>query len=312
MIKRILTSVALLALALPSTARADLDVVFALDTTGSMGRELDEAKDRVQQIAGALREARAQERIRFGVVAFRDKGDDYVTKNLELTSDIARVKRFIAGLSAGGGGDGPEHVLAALEVAIKRTSWGDGERQVFVVGDAPPHFDYDGVTIDELTKEARAKRIVINTIGCRSLPQNGIYAFRSMAYETEGAYQHIGRVAVGQEDKGLADAVLRSLGGGDEAVGPTTPVEIVKTEREGSRGMHLEVTPVVDGPNVCAVDLELPGGMALRRQPTIRQGKKLHVDLGTPVARRGDARRIRYTIEPCVPATLPLSVEIGG
>ena len=47
----------LLASASPAQA-SDLDLVFLLDTTGSMSGELSEAKNRVRQIAEALRERR--------------------------------------------------------------------------------------------------------------------------------------------------------------------------------------------------------------------------------------------------------------
>jgi uncharacterized protein YegL len=299
-------------LATPTPARADLDVVFALDTTSSMGRELDEAKTRVQQIAKALQASRTQEKIRYGVIAFRDKGDAYVTKRLPLTDRVDEVETYISKLHPGGGGDGPEHVLAALAVAIRKTDWGPGDRQVFIVGDAQPHFDYGEPSLDTLVAEAKKKKIVVNTIGCRSLSSVGVEAFRTMAYETEGAYQHIGRVAVGKEDTGLATAVLRSLGSDVEPDGPVVPVAVAVRETRPSQGMHLEVTPIVASGEICALDVEVPHGMKLPRRPTVTRGRSLHVHLDPPRAKRARAHRVRYAIDPCVPSTLPLKVDFGG
>src|SRR5581483_11934961 len=102
--------------AVADSTRADLDVVFVLDTTGSMSGEIGEAQERLRQLAAALRTARTGQRVRFGVVAFRDRGDDYVTKSSPLSEEIATTETFLDGLAAGGGGDEPESDLEALDV----------------------------------------------------------------------------------------------------------------------------------------------------------------------------------------------------
>ncbi len=210
----LLTTLILALFACPSPAAADLDVVFVLDTTGSMGGELREVQDRVQQLAISLAEIREGERIRYGIVAYRDRGDEYVTSVFDLSSDIAAAGKFLASLSANGGGDGPESVVAALVAALWEMSWDRSagiDRQIFLVGDAPPHLDYgDEATPEQLIEEARRARIVINTIGCRSLPSHGVEFFRSMAYATEGSYQHIGRVSAAGAGT-VTEAVSRSM-----------------------------------------------------------------------------------------------------
>lgn len=202
-------------LAAASPARADLDVVFVLDTTGSMGAELGEAKARVGQIAEALTQARPGERLRFGVVAFRDRKDAFVTRQSPLSEGIDAAQAFIRTLSAGGGGDTPEDVLAALRVAIEDMDWAQGaEHRVFLVGDAPPHFYPDGPFPEALIRVALERRVVVDTIGCRSLGAEGRRFFRSFAYATEGRYQHIGRVS--DEGAGVTSSVMKSLLRGDE------------------------------------------------------------------------------------------------
>ncbi len=111
-------ALALLVVLAPSLARADLDLVFLIDTTGSMGGEIQEAKERVRQIAEALSKQRPNQRLRIGVVAYRDRGDEYVTKVSRLDDRVEVSFAFLAALRADGGGDGPEDVVAGLLAAI--------------------------------------------------------------------------------------------------------------------------------------------------------------------------------------------------
>lgn len=147
-----------------------IEVVFALDTTGSMGGLLDGAKQKVWSIANKLASGDPRPDIRVGLVAYRDVGDAYVTRRTPLTGDLDEIYGALFQYRAEGGGDGPEHVNAALSSAIHQTAWSQDDdvlRLVFLVGDAPPHNDYDdGLNTQTLTKEARDRNIVVNTIRC--------------------------------------------------------------------------------------------------------------------------------------------------
>ena len=69
---------------------------------------------------------------------------------------------------AEGGGDGPESVNQALYEAINRVSWSENEavyKVVFLIGDAPPHMDYNNdVQFPVSLEMAKRKGIVVNTI----------------------------------------------------------------------------------------------------------------------------------------------------
>jgi hypothetical protein len=77
--------------------------------------------------------------------------------------------------AADGGGDGPEAVNEALQAAIARISWSQDPatyKVVFLVGDAPPHMDYqDDVKYPQVLAAAAAKGIVVNTIQCGSMSE---------------------------------------------------------------------------------------------------------------------------------------------
>jgi hypothetical protein len=313
------------ALLMTAPARADLDVAFVLDTTGSMSGELNEARQRVRQLGEALRAARPQEEVRLGVVAYRDRGDAYVTQVSGLSTDVETTFAFLAGLSAGGGGDGPEDVLSGLHAALTQLEWGEGaERQVFLIGDAPPHLDYAGhhdpVALLEM---AREQEVVLNTIGCRSLSGSGIEFFRSMAYGSEGTYQHIGRVQA--EDGGLADVVLDALASDAPADGPREtlaawperdrrqpPVGTLASQgllvRLGTWWDTTEKAP--DDGASCTVTVLLPDGVGLSEEPVFETsaGGYLHATLA-PTPRPDVGPRARtFELARCLDVETPVRV----
>jgi Mg-chelatase subunit ChlD len=157
----------------PAQARR-VEVVFVLDTTGSMSGLIRAAQEKIWSIANTLAQARHAPEISMGLVAYRDRGDAYVTAVVDLSSDLDSMYAKLMDFRAEGGGDGPEAVNEALEAAIHRISWsqdGSTYKVVFLVGDAPPHMDYqDDVKYPEVLAAARAKGIVVNTIQCGSLP----------------------------------------------------------------------------------------------------------------------------------------------
>src|SRR5262245_47718174 len=93
-----------------------VEVAFVLDTTGSMGPLIEGAKRKIWSIATAIVDANPAAEIRMGLVAYRDIGDEYVTKIFNLTTDIQDLYANLLELKARGGGDWPESVNEALEV----------------------------------------------------------------------------------------------------------------------------------------------------------------------------------------------------
>lgn len=116
---------------------AGLDVVFAIDATGSMDWVIDEVRDRIQDIAQTVRSLVPI--ARFGVVAYRDYDDpEFTTKVHELTYSTAKIRRFMSQLEAKGGGDWFEAIDAGIKDAIEKSGWRIGARRlIIVVGDAP-------------------------------------------------------------------------------------------------------------------------------------------------------------------------------
>jgi hypothetical protein len=150
-----------------------IDVVFVLDTTGSMSGLIQTAKEKIWSIATTMASAQPTPEIRIGLVAYRDRGDQYVTKLVDLSNDLDSVYATLMDFEAGGGGDTPESVNEALYDAVHHMSWSEGEQAyqvVFLVGDAPPHMDYNEVRYPQIVASAIEKGIVINTIQCGDIP----------------------------------------------------------------------------------------------------------------------------------------------
>jgi Mg-chelatase subunit ChlD len=147
-----------------------IDVVFVLDTTGSMSGLIQTAKDKIWSIATTMTSAQQTPNIRIGLVGFRDRGDEYVTRVIDLSDDLDSVYASLMEFQADGGGDGPESVNKALYDAVHGISWSQDPRAyqvVFLVGDAPPHMDYPNeLRYPEIIAMANRKGIVVNTIQC--------------------------------------------------------------------------------------------------------------------------------------------------
>ena len=180
-----------------------VEVVFVLDTTSSMSGLIQAAKEKIWSIATTMASARQQPEVRMGLVAFRDRGDAYVTRVFDLSADLDSMYAQLMELRAEGGGDGPESVNEALYAAIQGISWSQGDdvyRVAFLVGDAPPHMDYpDDVKYPETLAAAQRKGIVVNTI------QSGHHGVTRPAWEQIAALGGGHYFAV--EDSGNAVAV---------------------------------------------------------------------------------------------------------
>ncbi|HET9620383.1 MAG TPA: vWA domain-containing protein [Kofleriaceae bacterium] len=170
----------------PAPAAA-VDVVFAVDTTGSMGGLLDGAKRTVWSIATHIRKTDPNAELRIGLVAYRDIGDAYVTRDFALTGDLDAVFAELASYRAEGGGDTPEDVDAALDDALHHMQWRSAAKKiVFLVGDAPPASRGDVARFDATAQQAGAAGIVINTIRC------------GFDGETEAAWRRIAQLGHGE------------------------------------------------------------------------------------------------------------------
>lgn len=181
-----------------------VEIVFALDTTGSMGGLIDGAKKKIWAIANEVQRAQQKPEVSIGLVAFRDQGDAYVTQVTPLTTDLDKIYEELMALRADGGGDTPEDVNAALHEAVANMKWSEDKdtlKMVFLVGDAPPHMDYaQQVKWQAIAQAATRKNIFINTVQCGADPETTT-TWKAIAHAAEGRYAAI------PQDGGVAVAI---------------------------------------------------------------------------------------------------------
>lgn len=167
-----------------------VEVCFVLDTTGSMGGLIEGAKQKIWSIASQIAQRQDSPTIRFSLVGYRDRGDAYVTQLTDLNEDLDVVHDKLMKFQAVGGGDTPESVNQALNEAVTKVSWTKGDnvtRIVFLVGDAPPHMDYEqDIDYTVTCKLAQEKGITINAIQC------------GVMKETVQPWQHIAKLGSGK------------------------------------------------------------------------------------------------------------------
>jgi Mg-chelatase subunit ChlD len=138
-----------------SMREGGLDVVFVFDSTASMSGYLNEVKRKIKNLAAAFR--KLVPACRIGLVTYRDKRDEYVTKLFPLTYGVVNLQDFLNGINYGGGYDVREAVTEGLEAAIEKMKWNDKSKKfILLIGDAPPHLE-DMVRTISLVKTFREK-----------------------------------------------------------------------------------------------------------------------------------------------------------
>ena len=189
----------------PTPPKQRVEVAFVLDTTGSMVNLIEGAKKKIWSIANTIVDQNPDADLYFGLVAYRDIGDEYVTKKFPMTKDLQSIYAALLALRADGGGDTPESVNEALDVAVNQLDWtakgqGKASRILFLVGDAPPHMDYpQDKKYPVVIREAVAKGIIINTVQAGNMESTRKY-WKEMARLGHGEYSAIpqdgGRVII--------------------------------------------------------------------------------------------------------------------
>ena len=172
-------------------APTKLDVLFCVDTTGSMGDEIGQLKANMVSIADRIASLPVKPDVHFALTVFRDRGDSYITRTFDFTGNVGDFTKALGEISAQGGGDTPESVNAALDDAIHKPAWrgADTVKLMFLVGDAAPHLDYPGDNdyAKEVFEAAKAG-IVIDPIASSGLGDQGEYVFRQLAELTGGRF----------------------------------------------------------------------------------------------------------------------------
>jgi hypothetical protein len=194
-----------------------IEICFVLDTTGSMGPLINGAREKIWSIANDIVKETPQAPLKFGLVAYRDRKDTYITKTFDLTDDLDAMYRELQTYKAQGGGDQPESVNQALDDAVNNMTWSDKKtraiRLIFLVGDSPPHMDYpDDVKYPDTVAAAVKKGIIIDTIQCgKTAATTPIW--KEIALQANGMFMQLGQDGSITQVRTPQDAELVELTG---------------------------------------------------------------------------------------------------
>ncbi|MBL9102662.1 MAG: VWA domain-containing protein [Myxococcales bacterium] len=167
-----------------------LDVLFLIDTTGSMGDELERIKTSLLQVTAKVQGRREGLTLRYAAVAYKDINDDYVTMAHPFTDDVKAFDAALQALSAGGGGDLPESMNQGLARAVEGVQWRpEAAKVVFLVADAPPQMRLKGdVLYGDSAVKAVGAGIRIHAVAASGLDPLGTLVLRQVAQLTRGNF----------------------------------------------------------------------------------------------------------------------------
>ena len=175
----------------PCGASNNVDIVWAVDATGSMGDELEYLKSELLDVIGRVQSINPDLNIRMGSVFYRDKGDDYIVKSSGLSTDIPQTVEYIRKQSAGGGGDYPEAVHSALDEAIEKQKWSREAvaRICFLVLDASPHQEPEVLeNIRQSIRKAAEKGIRVVPVSGSGIQKDTEFLMKFFGLATNGSY----------------------------------------------------------------------------------------------------------------------------
>ena len=266
-----------------------LDVLFVMDTTGSMGEEIERLKATIEIIYANLTGLKPRPLVRFGLVLYKDRGDEYVTQVVPFTDDLDAFQAKLDPVRADGGGDGPEDLESALDDAVNAMDWNeDGLRLAFVVTDAEAHLDYNrDYTYVDAAVDARDRAIKLYTIGTGGLPLEGEYLLRQVAQLTDARYIFL-TYGEGSEAEGGAEGSVSHHTGSNFQTDKLEAIIIRFVKEEVS---HLSDTPLQsddDYFSAIKVDDETRdqtlGKLFAEAIGNLADYSTFHIDAGTPCA----------------------------
>ncbi len=169
------------------TTSKNLQIMFVIDATGSMGDELRYLQAEIDSIITRVKDDNETANIELAIMMYRDTTDEYLIRYSDFSTDISAQKAFLAEQRAAQGGDFPEAVEEAMNVAMEK-QWNENATKMIVhVADAPAH-KRDVPRWNNAVCDAASKGIKIISVGCSGIDKDCEYMFRSQSIITGGQY----------------------------------------------------------------------------------------------------------------------------
>jgi signal peptidase I len=173
-----------------NTIKDIIEIMFVVDTTGSMGDEIDYLKAEIDYVISEVKTLNPNTTVRLALLFYRDISDEYITRYFDFTTDIEIQQRRLAEQTASGGGDFEEAVDVALDEAVSK-AWSDENttKLLFHVLDAPPHYTKQNMTkYFQAIYNASKKGIHMIPVASSGIDKYTEYLLRNEAMMTGGTY----------------------------------------------------------------------------------------------------------------------------
>ena len=180
----------------------ELDLMYVVDTTGSMSDELTYLQMELKDVVQKVQKNNKDLNIRISTNFYRDKGDAYEVNSHPFTKDLDEAVKWINNESTDGGGDYPEAVDKALEDALNNHEWKeDAVKLAFLVLDAPPH---NGNAVEKrllaTIKGMAEKGIRVIPVASSGVDKESEFICRKFAVATGGTYTFL------TDDSGIGES----------------------------------------------------------------------------------------------------------
>ena len=174
--------------------RRDVDLVIALDISGSMEGLIESAKQRLWDITNELAQARPTPNLRVAVLSYGrpsyGEQSGFVHVDLPFSSDLDAVNATLFAFQTDGG---DEYVSRAIQTSLDRLQWSqdaDALKILFVAGNESAEQD-PRLTLERATADAAQRGIVVNAIYCGNDGDADARGWRKVAANTNGLYASI-------------------------------------------------------------------------------------------------------------------------
>jgi Mg-chelatase subunit ChlD len=178
----------------PREQRRDVDLVIALDVSGSMEGLIASAKQRLWDITNELAQARPTPALRVAILSYGapryGEQSGYVRVDLPFTADLDAVNATLFAFQTDGG---DEYVARAIQTSLDKLQWSQDQnalKVVFVAGNESAEQDPQ-VSIDHATAAAARRGVVVNAIYCGSDASAEARGWQRVATRTNGMYASI-------------------------------------------------------------------------------------------------------------------------
>jgi von Willebrand factor type A domain len=146
-----------------------VDLVIALDISGSMDGLIDSARQKLWDVVNLLAQAKPTPTLRVGLISYGSPAfpsqSGYVNIESDLTTDLDAIYSKLFALRTNGG---DEYVARAVQTGTRQMKWSQDQNAlkiIFVAGNEPANQDPQ-VAVETAVNEAKEKHIFVNTIYC--------------------------------------------------------------------------------------------------------------------------------------------------